>query len=161
MILRAATNSASHFSLQQHAQLRTNWRSRSGKGGYKKLRREGVAGFFRPPVPQPGHKLTPQRLQEVQEMLDAGMEFPVIGSELGVLPNTIHKAIRAGRLKKKSPVGLSTPLAAANAPEPSSVSTQGTRSVADGEAVMGGGNHPLHGTGGHRSRRFGASRNAF
>ena len=121
----------------------------------------GVAGFFRPPVPQRGHKLTPQRLQEVQEMLDAGMEVPLIGSELGVLPNTIHKAIRAGRLKKKSPVGLSTPLAAANAPEPSSASTQGTRSVADGEAVMGGGNHPLHGTGGHRSRRFGASRNAF
>jgi hypothetical protein len=32
--------------------------------------------------------------QEVEEM-----DVPVIGSELGVLPNTIHKAIRAGRLK--------------------------------------------------------------
>ncbi len=29
------------------------------------------------------------------------MEVPAIGTELGVLPNTIHKAIRAGRLKKK------------------------------------------------------------
>jgi hypothetical protein len=31
------------------------------------------------------------------------MEVPAIGVELGVLPNTIHKAIRAGRLKKKAP----------------------------------------------------------
>jgi hypothetical protein len=30
------------------------------------------------------------------------MEVPDIGAELGVLPNTIHKAIRAGRLKKKA-----------------------------------------------------------
>jgi len=29
------------------------------------------------------------------------MEVSAIGAELGVLPNTIHKAIRAGRLKKK------------------------------------------------------------
>jgi hypothetical protein len=34
-------------------------------------------------------------------MLDAGKEVPAIGRELGVLANTIHKAIRAGRLKKK------------------------------------------------------------
>jgi hypothetical protein len=74
----------------------------SVKRACKKLREEGAAGFFRPPVPQQGHKLTPQRIEEVQGMLDAGMDVPVIGSELGVLPNTIHKAIRAGRLKKKA-----------------------------------------------------------
>ena len=75
----------------------------SVKRACKKLRDEGAAGFFRPPVPRQGHKLTEQRLQEVQSRLDAGMEVPDIGTELGVLPNTIHKAIRAGRLKKKAP----------------------------------------------------------
>ena len=74
----------------------------SVKRACKKLRDEGAAGFFRPPVPRQGHKLTEQRLQEVQNRLDAGMEVPAIGAELGVLPNTIHKAIRAGRLKKKA-----------------------------------------------------------
>jgi IS30 family transposase len=73
------------------------------KRACKKLRDEGAAGFFRPPVSRQGHKLTEQRLQEVQSRLDAGWEVPAIGAELGVLPNTIHKAIRAGRLKKKAP----------------------------------------------------------
>jgi len=73
----------------------------SVKRACKKLRDEGAAGFFRPLVPRQGHKLTEQRLQEVQNRLDAGMEVPAIGAELGVLPNTIHKAIRAGRLKKR------------------------------------------------------------
>lgn len=75
----------------------------SVKRACKKLRDEGAAGFFRPPVPRQGRKLTDQLLQEVQSRLDAGREIPAIGEELGVLPNTIHKAIRAGRLKKKAP----------------------------------------------------------
>jgi transposase-like protein len=73
----------------------------SVKRGCKKLREEGAGGFFREAVPHRGHKLTPERLEEVQGMLDAGIEVPAIGRELGVLANTIHKAIRAGRLKKK------------------------------------------------------------
>jgi transposase-like protein len=76
----------------------------SVKRACKKLREEGAAGFFRPAVPQQGHRLTAQRCQEVQGMLDVGREVPCIGAELGVLPNTIHKAIRAGRLKKKVPL---------------------------------------------------------
>lgn len=76
----------------------------SVKRACKKLREEGAGGFFRAPEPHRGHKLTPERLEEVQEMLDAGREVPAIGRELGVLANTIHKAIRAGRLKKKDPL---------------------------------------------------------
>ena len=75
----------------------------SVKRACKKLRDEGAAGFFRPAVPRQGRKLTDQLLQEVQSQLDAGREIPAIGDELGVLPNTIHKAIRAERLKKKAP----------------------------------------------------------
>lgn len=73
----------------------------SVKRASKKLREQGAAGFFRPAQARQGHKLTAQRLEEVQERLDEGMEVPAIGEQLGVLANTIHKAIRDGRLKKK------------------------------------------------------------
>ena len=70
----------------------------------KVLREQGAAGFFAAPVPQPGHRLTPELLVKVQSLLDLGREVPDAGRELGVLSNTIHKAIRAGRLfKKKTP----------------------------------------------------------
>lgn len=72
------------------------------KRSCKKLREEGAAGFFRPAAPRRGHRLTPERLVEAQRLLDEGLEVPAIGAELGVLPNTIHKAISHGRLKKKS-----------------------------------------------------------
>jgi hypothetical protein len=36
-------------------------------------------------------------------MLDEGLSVPAIGAELDVLPNTLHKAISHGRLKKKPP----------------------------------------------------------
>ncbi len=68
----------------------------------KVLRDQGAAGFFVPSVPKPGHRLTPELLVRVQSLLDLGWEVPAAGKELGVLSNTIHKAIRAGRLKKKT-----------------------------------------------------------
>jgi len=74
----------------------------SVKRACKKLREQGASGFFRPTKPRHGHRLTAQRLEEVQGLLNAGMDVPAIGTQLGILPNTIHKAIRAGRLKKKS-----------------------------------------------------------
>lgn len=67
----------------------------------KKLRDEGAAGFFRPPVARQGHKLTDERIAAAQAMLDDGHDVPAIGAQLGVLPNTLHKAISFGRLKKK------------------------------------------------------------
>lgn len=66
----------------------------------KKLREEGAAGFFRPAAPRQGHKLTGERIAGAQAMLDEGFGVPAIGAELGVLPNTLHKAISYGRLKK-------------------------------------------------------------
>lgn len=67
----------------------------------KVLQSAGAAGFFVAPKPKSGHRLTPELLSKVQSLLDLGREVPQIGTELGVLSNTIHKAIRAGRLKKK------------------------------------------------------------
>ncbi len=71
------------------------------KRACKKLRTEGAAGFFRPAVPRQGARLTAACLAQAQAMLDEGLGVPAIGAELGGLPNTIHKAISHGRLKKK------------------------------------------------------------
>ncbi len=69
----------------------------------KKLRQDGVAGFFRPPLKRQGHKLTPELLTQVQALLDAGASVPAISSQTGVLSSTLHKAIASQRLKKKHP----------------------------------------------------------
>lgn len=74
-----------------------------------KYRAGGVAAFFVPPPPRQGRKLTPQVLGQVQGLLDQGQSVSAIGQQTGVLANTIHKAIGAGRLragaKKKCPPG--------------------------------------------------------
>lgn len=72
------------------------------KRACKKLREEGAAGFFRPAPPRQGHKLTDELLARAQALLEEGLDVPAIGAELGVLPNTLHKAISYGRLKKKT-----------------------------------------------------------
>ena len=71
------------------------------KRACKRLRQEGAAAFFRPAPPRQGHKLTPELLIQAQALLDEGREVPEIGERLGVLPNTLHKAISYNRLKKK------------------------------------------------------------
>jgi transposase-like protein len=47
-----------------------------------------------------GHKLTPQRLQEVQSLLDGGESIQAISTQVGVLQTTLHKAIDCGRLRQ-------------------------------------------------------------
>jgi len=67
----------------------------------KKLREQGAKGFFAPPPPAKGHKLTPELIIEAQALLNEGLSIPAVGAQLGVLPNTLHKAISYGRLQKK------------------------------------------------------------
>ena len=66
----------------------------------------GAAAFCRARRPRRGRKLTPEVLPQVQALLDQGETVPAISRQSGVLANTLHKAIRAGRLragvKKKS-----------------------------------------------------------
>jgi transposase len=45
----------------------------SVKRACKKLREEGAGGFFRAAKPQQGHKLTHERLAQVQQRLEAGV----------------------------------------------------------------------------------------
>ena len=74
------------------------------KRGTAKYRKGGPAAFFKPPAKRKGHRLTPERLKEAQELLNSGMSHLEVGEQLGVLPDTIRKAIETGRLhqvKKK------------------------------------------------------------
>lgn len=76
------------------------------KRGVKRYRQGGAKLFFSPPAKRVGHKLTPERLGQAQQLLDEGVSVPEVSRELGVLASTLHKAIDHGRLRqslKKSP----------------------------------------------------------
>jgi transposase-like protein len=69
---------------------------------YVKLYRAGgPRAFFAAASRRRGSKLTPELLVEAQGLLDEGLEVPDAARRLGVLTNTLHKAIRAGRLHKR------------------------------------------------------------
>ena len=79
------------------------------KRGVKRYRQGGAKLFFSPPAKRVGHRLTPERLGQAQQLLDEGRSVPEVGRELGVLGSTLHKAIDHGRLRralKKSPRSL-------------------------------------------------------
>jgi transposase len=83
------------------------------KRGVKRYRQGGAKPFFSPPVKRVGHRLTPERLEQAQQLLDEGRSVSEVGRALGVLGSTLHKAIDYGRLRqalKKSPRSLSKPL---------------------------------------------------
>ena len=67
---------------------------------YVKLYREGgAAAFFAPAQKRSASKLTAEICQQAQGLLDQGLEVPEVGRQLGILSNTLHKAIRSGRLR--------------------------------------------------------------
>ena len=75
------------------------------KRGVKKYREGGAKAFFASAPKRQGHRLTPERLDQAQALLEQGESVPAIGAQLGVLATTLHKALDAGRLrrpKKKS-----------------------------------------------------------
>ena len=66
---------------------------------YMKVHREqGSAGFFRLPRRRSASVLTPEVKQRAQALLDEGASVPKVSLAVGVAGNTLHKAIRAGRL---------------------------------------------------------------
>jgi len=72
---------------------------------YMKVHREqGTAGFFQTPRRRSASVLTEEVRQRAQGLLEEGKSVPEVSREVGVKGNTLHKAIRAGRLhgtKKK------------------------------------------------------------
>jgi len=75
---------------------------------YMKVQRErGAAGFFQTPRRRSASVLTGEVRQRAQSLLDEGKSVPEVSREIGVKGNTLHKAIRAGRLQatKKTDAG--------------------------------------------------------
>lgn len=70
----------------------------------KKYRQDGSKAMFQSPRRRQGTKLHPQRLEEVQLLLNQGMSVPAISQKVGVLPTTLHKAIDQGRLQIKKKI---------------------------------------------------------
>ena len=72
----------------------------SVKRAVKRYRENGVAGFYEAPKRRGPAVLTEAVLKQAQGLLDEGLETSEVAKELGVKPNTLAKAIRAGRLHK-------------------------------------------------------------
>ena len=94
----------------------------------KTYREQGPKGFFRERRKRAGGVLKGETHQQAQALLDAGQSVPEVGRELGVLPNTLHKAIRQGRLHQARKV-------AGTAVVPTT--TKSERSEMDSTAAMG------------------------
>jgi transposase-like protein len=72
----------------------------SVKRAVKLYRERGVVGFYEEPKRRGPAVLTAEVLKEAQEQLDEGLEISEVAEQIGVKPNTLAKAIRAGRLHK-------------------------------------------------------------
>lgn len=68
----------------------------------KLYREKGMAGFFAPRVCRGPAVLTPEVLEQVQHLLDEEQSIPDIAKELGLKADTLHKALRAGKLHRPS-----------------------------------------------------------
>ena len=67
---------------------------------YVKLHRtQGAAGFFAPVSRRSASVLKGEVKERAQALLDEGRSVPEVAEELDVLANTLHKAIRSGRLR--------------------------------------------------------------
>jgi hypothetical protein len=67
----------------------------------KVYREQGAKGFYETkPRHSSASQLKGETLERAQQMLDEGKSVPAIAEELNVLANTLHKAIRAGRLRR-------------------------------------------------------------
>jgi transposase-like protein len=64
----------------------------------KRFREGGGKEFFTPPRRRSASVLKEEVKEKAQALLDEGKSVPEVAQAVGVLPNTLHKAIRAGRL---------------------------------------------------------------
>jgi transposase len=64
------------------------YRDEGSKGFYETKLRHSSASVLKGPV-----------LEQAQQLLDQGRSMPEVAAELNLLTNTLHKAVRAGRLR--------------------------------------------------------------
>ncbi len=74
----------------------------SVKRAVKRYREKGVSGFYEQPRRRGAAVLTAEVLQQAQGLLDEGLETSEVAEQLAVKPNTLAKAIQAGRLHKRT-----------------------------------------------------------
>lgn len=101
----------------------------SVKRNAKKFREQGTKGFYQPRQRRRGNVLTDEILAQAQERLSRGASRREVADELGVLVDTIRKAIKHGRLREPAPGEAPPP--------PPSASDKSDRSLADASAEMG------------------------
>ena len=94
----------------------------------KLIRQQGAKGFFALPRRRSASVLKGEVSLRAQALLDAGKSVPEVARELDVLPNTLHKAIRSGRLHKVKIESTVREIV---------VSTKSNRSDVDSAADMG------------------------
>ena len=70
------------------------------KRAVKRFREEGPAGFYQKRRTRGAAVLTDKVLEQSQQLLNEGLESPVIADQLGIKRDTFAKAIHAGRLHK-------------------------------------------------------------
>ena len=69
----------------------------------KVYRQHGAKGFYETKARHSSAStLKGETLERAQQLLDQGRSVPEVAEEIDVLANTIHKAIRAGRLRRPS-----------------------------------------------------------
>jgi len=68
------------------------------KRAVKRYRSEGPRGFYTPRRTRGPAVLTAPVLTQAQQLLDDGVETAQVAERLGVKPDTLSKAVRAGRL---------------------------------------------------------------
>jgi len=69
---------------------------------YVKLyRTKGTAGFFEEPRRRGPVVMTEDVLKQAQQLLDDGLSRSVVAVRVGIKPNTLAKAIHAGRLHER------------------------------------------------------------
>lgn len=72
------------------------------KRAVRRYREQGTAGFFAPRRGKRGPAvLTPAVVARLQDLLDDGWPSAQAAREVGVKPDTVRKAILAGRLREK------------------------------------------------------------
>src|SRR5439155_24218035 len=70
----------------------------------KVYRQQGAKGLYESkPRHSSASKLKSETLARAQQLLDEGGSVPEVAEEIEVLANTIHKAIRAARLRRPPP----------------------------------------------------------
>jgi transposase-like protein len=72
------------------------------KRAVKRYREEGPKGFYTPRKARGAAVLTPGVMAEAQRLLDEGLEPADVARRLDILPDTLSKAVRAGRLHKRA-----------------------------------------------------------